>query len=92
MRFNRVRSKSRITTIAVAPSNRNTLYIGTDDGNVWLTRNGGSTYTRVDSALPDLWVTRTAVDPSNDAIAYATFALAVGMLLFQTRELGGAEG
>lgn len=26
------------------------------------------------------------------AIAYATFALAVGMLLFQTRELGGAEG
>jgi len=26
------------------------------------------------------------------ALAYATFALAVGMLLFQTRELGGAEG
>ena len=26
------------------------------------------------------------------AIAYATFALAVGMLLFQTRELGGGEG
>ena len=26
------------------------------------------------------------------AVAYATFALAVGMWLFQTRELGGAEG
>jgi hypothetical protein len=26
------------------------------------------------------------------AICYATFALAVGMWLFQTRELGGAEG
>ena len=26
------------------------------------------------------------------ALAYATFALAVGMLLFQTRELGGGEG
>jgi hypothetical protein len=25
-------------------------------------------------------------------IAYAVFALAVGMWLFQTRELGGAEG
>jgi photosystem II stability/assembly factor-like uncharacterized protein len=63
-----------ITTIAVAPTNRNTLYIGTDDGNVWVTRNGGSTYTRIDAALPDLWVTRVAVDPRNDAIAYATFS------------------
>jgi hypothetical protein len=26
------------------------------------------------------------------ALAYATFALGVGMLLFQTRELGGGEG
>src|SRR5262249_4867046 len=63
-----------ITTIAVAPSNHNTLYIGTDDGNVWGTRNAGSTYTRIDSALPDLWVTRVAVDPNSDAIAYATFS------------------
>jgi photosystem II stability/assembly factor-like uncharacterized protein len=63
-----------ITTIAVAPSNRNTLYIGTDDGNVWVTRNAGSTYTRIDAALPDLWVTRVAVDPLSDAIAYATFS------------------
>src|SRR5918993_3982935 len=30
--------------------------------------------------------------PIMKALAYATFALAVGMLLFQTRELGGAEG
>ena len=63
-----------ITTIAVAPSNRNTLYIGTDDGNVWVTRNAGSTYTRINAALPALWVTRVAVDPNNDAIAYATFS------------------
>ena len=26
------------------------------------------------------------------AICYSAFALAIGMLLFQTRELGGAEG
>src|SRR5262249_47269791 len=49
-----------LTTIAIAPSNSNTLYIGTDDGNVWVTRNAGSTYTRIDAALPDLWVTRVA--------------------------------
>jgi photosystem II stability/assembly factor-like uncharacterized protein len=63
-----------ITTIAVAPSNRNTIYIGTDDSNVWVTRNAGSTYTRIDAGLPDLWVTRVAVDPTNDAIAYATLS------------------
>ncbi|HET7506663.1 MAG TPA: hypothetical protein VFK02_36835 [Kofleriaceae bacterium] len=63
-----------ITTIAVAPSNRNTIYIGTDDGNVWVTRDTGHTYLRADLTLPDLWVTRVAVDPADDAIAYATFS------------------
>jgi hypothetical protein len=63
-----------ITTVAVAASNRNTIYIGTDDGNVWVTRDAGATYARIDASLPDLWVTRVAVDPANDAIAYATFS------------------
>jgi photosystem II stability/assembly factor-like uncharacterized protein len=63
-----------ITTVAVSPTNRNTIYIGTDDSNVWVTRDAGATYTRLDAALPDLWVTRVAVDPTSDAIAYATFS------------------
>ena len=63
-----------ITAIAVAPSNRNTIYIGTDDGNVCVTRDTGRTYLRVDLTLPELWVTRLAVDPSDDAIAYVTFS------------------
>jgi photosystem II stability/assembly factor-like uncharacterized protein len=63
-----------ITAIAVAPSNRNTIYIGTDDGNVWVTRDTGHSYLRADLTLPKLWVTRVGVDPSNDAIAYVTFS------------------
>jgi photosystem II stability/assembly factor-like uncharacterized protein len=63
-----------ITAIAVAPSNRNTIYIGTDDGNVWLTRDTGHSYLRIDLTLPELWVTRIAVDPQDDAIAYVTFS------------------
>jgi hypothetical protein len=63
-----------ITTVAVAPSNKNTIYIGTDDGNVWITQNAGATYTRINASLPNLWVTKVAVDPGNDAIAYATFS------------------
>ncbi|HMG53317.1 MAG TPA: hypothetical protein VK601_07540 [Kofleriaceae bacterium] len=63
-----------ITTVAVAQSNKNTIYIGTDDGNVWITQNAGASYSRIDTSLPKLWVTRVAVDPGNDAIAYATFS------------------
>jgi hypothetical protein len=63
-----------ITTVAVAPSNKNTIYIGTDDGNLWVTQNAGTSYTRINAGLPVLWVTRVAVDPGNDAIAYATFS------------------
>ena len=63
-----------ITTVAVAPSNHNTLYIGTDDGNVWLTRDAGQSYSHVDLTLPKLWVTRVAVDPADDAVAYVTFS------------------
>lgn len=41
-------------------------------------------------ALSSLWA--YAGTATLYALAYAVFALAVGMLLFQTRELGGAEG
>jgi hypothetical protein len=63
-----------ITTVVVAPSNKNTIYIGTDDGNLWVTQNAGTSYTRITAGLPVLWITRVAVDPGNDAIAYVTFS------------------
>jgi ABC-type transport system involved in multi-copper enzyme maturation permease subunit len=40
--------------------------------------------------LADVW--KYVGIASVNAIAYAAFALAIGMLLFQSRELGGAEG
>lgn len=63
-----------VTTLAAAPSDSATVYAGTDDGNVWVTTNYGSSWTRVDAALPDRWVTRVAVDPANDAVAYVTLS------------------
>ena len=59
-----------ISTIAVAPTNPNRIYVGTADGRVWTTGNGGANWTRIDSGLPDRWVTRVAVDPLDDQIAY----------------------
>lgn len=63
-----------ITTIAVAPSNPNVIYVGTDDANVWVTLNQGLGWTNVSATLPNRWVTRVAVDPTDHEIAYATFS------------------
>lgn len=61
-----------ITTIAVAKSNAATIYVGTDDGRVWITRNTGSTWTEITAGLPTRWITRIAVDPANADLAYVT--------------------
>jgi photosystem II stability/assembly factor-like uncharacterized protein len=69
-------SHGTISTIAVAPSNSSVIYLGTNDGNVWVTQNGGSTnpadWTLISATLPDRWITRVAVDPHHENIAYAT--------------------
>lgn len=63
-----------ITTIALAPSSAQTIYVGTDDANVWVTTNGGASWTKIDGALPERWVTRVAVHPVDPAVAYATLS------------------
>ncbi len=63
-----------ITTIDVARSNHQTVYVGTDDANVWVSKNGGANWIRIDSGLPNRWVTRVAADPDVDSIAYVTFS------------------
>ncbi len=62
-----------VTTIAVAPSNSNVIIAGTDDANVWITSNNGTNWTKVTSGLPYRWITRVAIDPLDENIAYATF-------------------
>jgi photosystem II stability/assembly factor-like uncharacterized protein len=63
-----------ITTIAVAPSNSNVIYAGTDDSHVWVTADLGQTWTEISAALPYRWVTRVAVDPTDARIACVTFS------------------
>lgn len=61
-----------ITTLAISPINPNIVLAGTDDGNVHITTNGGSTWTNINSGLPDRWITRVATDPFNEDIIYVT--------------------
>ena len=63
-----------ITTIAVAPSNPATVFVGTDDGRVWVSSLFGGGWNLVNSGLPDRWVTRVEVDPVDATVAYVTFS------------------
>lgn len=62
-----------VTTIDVSKTNPNVIIAGTDDANVWITSNSGTNWTKVSAALPYRWITRVAIDPSNENIAYVTF-------------------
>lgn len=48
-----------ITTVAESPLRFGLLWVGTDDGRVWVSRGGGADWSAVDTALPrDRWVSR----------------------------------
>ena len=63
-----------ITTLAAAASDTNTVYAGTDDGNIWVTLDGGLNWTKISDPLPVRWVTRVAVDPHDAMTAYVTLS------------------
>ncbi|NOU46618.1 MAG: T9SS type A sorting domain-containing protein [Bacteroidales bacterium] len=62
------------TTLSVSPINQNIIYAGTDDGNVWVTQNGGSDWAKISGELPDRWVTRVSTDQFDEATAYVTLS------------------
>ena len=63
-----------ITTIGLTPADTQVIYIGTDDGNVWVSPNGGRGYTNISGSLPNRWVTRVAADPHDASIAYVALS------------------
>jgi photosystem II stability/assembly factor-like uncharacterized protein len=87
-------SYGTITTIGPAPSNPLVVYAGTDDANLWVTTSSGASWTRIDSELPDRWVTRVAVDPYADSIAYVALSghTVSGTLphIYRTTNYGGS--
>ena len=61
-----------LTTIDVSTLDSQVIYIGTDDGNVWVTRDGGDNYDNISEGLPERWITAVAHDPLDEAGVYAT--------------------
>jgi photosystem II stability/assembly factor-like uncharacterized protein len=69
-----------VTAIGTTPADPNLVYVGTDSGLVWVTRNAMApaaevTWQKVESPVfPGRWVTRITIDPGNAQIAWASFS------------------
>jgi photosystem II stability/assembly factor-like uncharacterized protein len=64
-------------SISESPKNRQIVWVGTDDGNLQVTRDGGKTWTNVVGGVPGLpkntWVSTVEASRFDEATAYATF-------------------
>ncbi|HYS09925.1 MAG TPA: hypothetical protein VEP66_14350 [Myxococcales bacterium] len=66
-----------ITVISESPLDANTIWVGTDDGNIQLTRDGGAHWTNVVGNVPGLpkasWVSWVEASRFDAGTAYAVF-------------------
>jgi photosystem II stability/assembly factor-like uncharacterized protein len=66
-----------IITISESVKDPNTIWVGTDDGNVQVTRDGGKTWTNVSANVKGVpaktWVSRVEASHFDANTAYATF-------------------
>jgi len=64
---------STITTISESPIRPGLIYVGTDDGNVWVTKNDGVTWEKIDQGLPKKWVSRIEASKFEEGTVYVSF-------------------
>ncbi len=66
-----------IITISESPLKQGVLYVGTDDGLVWMSQNDGESWTNVTPNIPDLpkftWCSRVTASKYAEGRVYATF-------------------
>jgi photosystem II stability/assembly factor-like uncharacterized protein len=66
-----------ISTFAESPLDAAVLYAGTDDGNVWVTRDGGRNWKNITTKFPGMpgkrWVSRVIASRFNAGTAYLAF-------------------
>ena len=63
-----------LTTIDVSTLNSDIIYVGTDDGNVWVSKDFGVSYENISESLPERWVTKVHHDPHNESGVYLTIS------------------
>lgn len=63
-----------ITSIAISKPDSKVIYTGSNNSNMTVTTDGGSSWSTIRTGLPNRYVTDIAVDYSNPATAYVTFS------------------
>jgi photosystem II stability/assembly factor-like uncharacterized protein len=90
-RHDGVQAWPAITTISESTLNRDLLYVGTDDGNLQVTRDGGKTWKNV-SPKKATYVSRVIASRFNEGTAYATLdghrSNDFGVYVFATSDYG----
>ncbi|HEX4910720.1 MAG TPA: hypothetical protein VFV64_08160 [Permianibacter sp.] len=85
---------SPISAIAVAPGNSDIVWVGHNNGALYVSINATApvpTWSQVgDAALPSRYLTRIAIDPSDNNIAYVAFGGFSSNNLYKTLD-GGAN-
>jgi hypothetical protein len=64
-----------IYSIAESPKDPNVIWVGTDDGNVQLTRDSGKTWSTIQGLPKDAWVSSVEAGHFDAGTAYVTFDL-----------------
>src|SRR5215470_9100939 len=85
-----------ITTFSESPLTANVLWVGTDDGNLQVTRDGGKTWKNVASKVPGVpkgtYVSRVVASKTGEGAAFATFdghrSDDYGVYVFATTDYG----
>ncbi|HKN75739.1 MAG TPA: hypothetical protein VJW94_11225 [Candidatus Acidoferrum sp.] len=85
-----------ITTLSESPLTPNVLWVGTDDGNVQVSRDGGTTWKNVAARVPGVpkgtYVTRVVASKYAEGAAFVTFdghrTDDYNVYLFQTSDYG----
>ena len=64
-----------ISAIAVAPTDPDTLWAGTDNGYLYRSRDGGQSWTELPPPVRShLWISRITIDPDDADVVYLTFS------------------
>ena len=62
-----------LTTMDESPMRFGLIYVGTDDGNIHVSKDAGYSWTKTSATLPkDLWVSRVSASAFNESTVYAS--------------------
>lgn len=64
---------SSIASLSESPLQFGLLYVGTDDGNAWVSKNGGGSWESIVTGLPaDKWVSSISPSPHDEATVFVS--------------------